>query len=787
MASDQALTPIATASTGARVTRIEPGGSTTATVSSAKSVNMLITEEWTVPTTPGLQHSVQSRVQADGSHYNSTVYLAPGGVVTLSFSRVAATGVETTLLKHVTVPFAVTPREQLNLATQVTGTTSVNLASSVWPKGSTRSREWQATYVDPATARPITAGGGVAMSDSIVPSVTNPVELDVARFNAWQIAAPGGSASAPGSAHSPSLSATAPSSSGPSSSASAPSTATTSVVPTPSGNPASGAGSLPVGSAAYAVPANAIYVSPTGSDTAGTGSISAPYASLGRANSALRAGGTVIMRAGDYNADIFVSASGVTFQNYPGEAVWLDGSIPVSGWTQSGATWIHTGWGYQFDSSASFSQGSDAGNFVNASSPMAAHPDQLFFDGVQLSQVASHPSAGQFSVDYASATLTVGSDPGGHSVRASNLSQAFVVAGGNDTFRGFGIENYATSLPQIATMFFGGSVGGEVVQNVVITQSASQGISFNTPNDTADHITSEFNGVTGLHANGANGLVVRGSLFTGNNTQGFNSAPAAAAIKLGRMTGDTIDGNSIVNNNNVSGIWTDENVIGSVITSNDVEGNGIGIGGGVAGIVNELSDNSIIAGNTVAGSHEGIDESDSGDAIIMNNNVGDNASYDIGILQDNRYKPGMNTAGNNVQPSASNTWINHNEVIENNSFFSTGRFAGTYFQLYAMDDQTGIPADNMGITVAGNRFAASLPTMIGWGMSDNTSTQKFSTVAAFQAAKGNAWNNTQASSAPVTLAQQVAANAGSTNAIPLPAAVAAALGQPVGIVHVGAF
>ena len=56
----------------------------------------------------------------------------------------------------------------------------------------------------------------------------------------------------------------------------------------------------------------------------------------------------------------------------------------------------------------------------------------------------------------------------------------------------------------------------------------------------------------------------------------------------------------------------------------------------------------------------------------MNNNVGDNASYDIGILQDNRYKPGMNTAGNNVQPSASNTWINHNEVIENNNFFSTG-------------------------------------------------------------------------------------------------------------------
>lgn len=541
------------------------------------------------------------------------------------------------------------------------------------------------------------------------------------------------------------------------------------------------AGSLPVGNAMYTLPVGAVYVSPAGSDSAGSGSVSAPFATIKRANSVVAAGDTIVVRAGSYNESIFIGKNDVTVQNYPGEAVWMDGSVVVNGWTQTGSTWTHAGWTPQFDSSASFSTGSNAGGFINASSPMAAHPDQVFFDATQLVQVASAPGPGQFAVDYSAHSISVGSDPNGHTVRASNLAKAIVIAGHNDTIRGIGVRKYATSLPDMGTVFLGGSTGGETIENVVIQDSAAQGLSVGSPSDTINHVSSNANGMTGLHANHAPGLLIQNSEFAKNNTQGFNTQPAASGIKVSRLDGVTIRNNSIHDNNNTFGIWTDENVTHAVIVGNNVYNNGFGIGGAAVGIQNELSDTSIVASNTVVGSRWGIVEYDSGNGKVFNNNLAGNLDFDIGILQDNRYQPGKSTAG--VNPTAACPWVSHNEIIANNLFASSAK----YFQVYALDHQTNIPADNMSLTIDGNLFSASKPVIVGWGNGDNFSTQQYATPAALQAAKNFGWNNGQASTAGTTLAQQQLTAASATNAVPLPADVAAALGQATGSKHIGTF
>jgi hypothetical protein len=78
-------------------------------------------------------------------------------------------------------------------------------------------------------------------------------------------------------------------------------------------------------------PQNVRYVSPTGNDS-NSGTIDQPYQTIQHCASTVAAGWTCLVRAGTYRETV-VPNSGVTVGAYNLEAVVVDGSDPITGWT----------------------------------------------------------------------------------------------------------------------------------------------------------------------------------------------------------------------------------------------------------------------------------------------------------------------------------------------------------------------------------------------------------------------------------------------------------------------
>ena len=70
------------------------------------------------------------------------------------------------------------------------------------------------------------------------------------------------------------------------------------------------------------------------------------------------------MRGGTYHEIRRVFTAGITIQAYPGEVVWMDGTVPVTGWVQDGTAWRHDNWNVSLDSSPTFTRGAPDGTAV---------------------------------------------------------------------------------------------------------------------------------------------------------------------------------------------------------------------------------------------------------------------------------------------------------------------------------------------------------------------------------------------------------------------------------------
>jgi hypothetical protein len=568
------------------------------------------------------------------------------------------------------------------------------------------------------------------------------------------------------------------------------------VTPVSSTRSTAQAGSVSVGAARYAVPSGAYHVSPSGNDS-GSGSASAPWRTLGRAVAAAPAGATVVLRQGTYHESVTVpTGKRLTIQAYPGEAVWLDGSRDVTGWAADGAAWRANGWTAEFDHSPTYTKGAPdntAANwsFVNSAYPMAAYPDQVWIDGTAQRQVGSRSAvvAGTFFVDTAGDRLYLGTNPAGRTVRASALSVGLTVRGAGSVIRGIGVQRYATPVPEKGALRL--SAPDITVENVVVRDNATQAVLVGGVNEgvrnTLRKVTIERNGMLGIEAPYADGLVLDNVRVTGNNTERFNMAPVAGGVKIGRSRNITVK-NSVFADNHGTGLWFDESVYNVTATGNDIlrnAGNGLSF---------EISSTGLIADNIVAANGQtGLKINNASHMNIWNNTVVDNAGRPMWVVQDSRLASNLSTPGHDPRqqlPDPTVTWLLGPVTIRNNVI---GGGAASNCLLCAQDSQLFRSASEMAITANGNayhRTSASSPRlMVHWPVGARDP-KVYETIAAFRSATGQEANGAEYTGAAILdsgyrLTPAVAANA-TAIAQPVPAAIASRMGFASGEERLGA-
>jgi hypothetical protein len=538
-------------------------------------------------------------------------------------------------------------------------------------------------------------------------------------------------------------------------------------------------GSLPVGTASYPIPSGAIFMSPNGNN-ANAGTIAAPVRTLATALSKVPTGGAVVMRAGTYH-DSAVASRTVTIQNYPHEAVWLDGSVIVTGWTASGTTWVKAGWTKEFSSM----MGGDAtlkARFVDSSFPMAADPDEVFVAGAQLKQVGSaqQVTAGTFYIDDAGDRIVIGTDPTGKQVRASDLPQALRLNGDNSIVRGIGIRAYANGYEVKGAVDVRGT-GGQV-ENVTINDVATIGLSLSGAKKLVSQVTVRRAGMLGIGGNLTDNSVIQNSIATDNDSEGFKPEPVSGGMKFTSARTITVRNNETNANGRGTGVWMDVSSLDITMVNNTANDNR------KYGLEAEISARGIFANNLTWNNKEaGIILFDAGGFQVFNNEIGGSNWHGLKLAQDQRrqadgkYLEGRDPRYlNQVDPEI--PWLTENVVVSNNVFGNRGNFSRGSYQLYGLDGRSNRPMDDWNITIDGNLFNtktdASQPTMVAWGEGDNVTLQIYESPAALAAAKNPAWVNAQIPGSkriedmgPDKIAYQWAAR-------PIPQDVAAATGLP---------
>ncbi len=661
-----------------------------------------------------LYHGVELRRQSDGSSYRAKVHVATNGTLTLDISRTK--GATETFLGAKSISTTLGASSSLIVDAQISGTSPVTVSARAYIAGTTVPG-WALSVQDSSAAR-VTGAGSVGFwdyADTTSPSVA--VRLD-------SLTATPASSSPP-----PATTTTTPAagSTGTLPGWFAPS------LPTPR---LAGAGSAPVGSTAYAIPSGALFVSPSGSDS-NPGTQAAPKRTVAATISAAGNGATIVLRAGTYHESIYIpSNKKLTIQSYPHEAAWFDGATTVTGWAQSGSTWSVGNWTTKFDSSPTYTRGAADGTttgwqWLNPSYPMAAHPDQVFIDGVPQTQVASlaKVTAGSFFVDYSANRLYLGSNPAGHTVYASTLIRAFSVNSSGTVLRGIGIARYAPSVPDMGAVASNATL--TTLENVVIAQSATGGLDLSAGSDTLRNVTVADSGEVGVQGSRADNLTLSGVYFVNNNDQHFNQAPVAGGLKLTssrvvNVTGSEFDGND------GPGAWFDASTYDINVTRNVMMGNlryGIDV---------EISGTPTIINNYIANNVQaGVRLTNASNVTIWNNTIVNN-NRALDIEQDSRRSSQPSTPGHDTRrpiPDPTVPWIWGPMSIANNIFeTSTGN------TIVGFEDHTHtLGASQSGISMNGNvyqRSSASAPGWIEVWARAGTDPAVYTTLGAFASATG---------------------------------------------------
>lgn len=500
---------------------------------------------------------------------------------------------------------------------------------------------------------------------------------------------------------------------------------------------------LTVADTAFVVPSGAIFVATNGNDN-NAGTQAAPYATIAKALRSATSGSTIVLRAGTYREALGSITKRVTMQPYPHEQVWVKGSNVVSGFAQSGSTWVKSGWTSP-NCNNCFPVGA-----VSSAYPAAGLTDQVFVNDAPLNQVTSRAAvtAGSFFVDPATRELVLGSNPTGATVEATVYDKAMqfnTAFASGSVVRGLGFAHYSAHFNMDVPAIIVANTPNITVTHNTIAWSASRAISVLAPGSIVTDNLMIYNGMTGAHANSADGMIFERNRVAYSNIEHFDITPSPVAQIAGlkiTMSANVVVRDNSFEGNDSNGVWFDVASYNIVIANNGIYANS------GYGVQFEISSKGIIAGNVVANNgRDGIKISGSTNVDVWNNTVVDNHKAQIGVYEDGR------TNTNAAQVALGITYDTANVTLANNILVGTS--SATKAMLDSFDASSPrktafagmVPRSDRNVwvrpTVTTPRSVASLQVTV-------SSTKAFSTLASLQTGTGYEANSIAADGATMS-------------------------------------
>ncbi len=242
-------------------------------------------------------------------------------------------------------------------------------------------------------------------------------------------------------------------------------------------------------------------------------------------------------------------------------------------------------------------------------------PEQVFFDGEPLRQVAAEPDAGQFAVD-AGRRIILADDPRDRSVEVT-VRRYWVLGKAKDvTIEGFTMRHAADGGRSGAIMnrmaWLDGGYAHWTVRDNVLSDAHGAVVSLTAATD-LKIVDNEIyrGGQLGIKSTGR-GEVIRGNEIHHNNTEGFNWRWEAGGLKTSGTQGVIVDSNEF-HDNEGSAIWFDVDCSDNTISNNRIYHNTR------QGIHYEISERAEIFGNVLWENGWGTPEWVSGSAISSAN------------------------------------------------------------------------------------------------------------------------------------------------------------------------
>jgi parallel beta-helix repeat protein len=388
--------------------------------------------------------------------------------------------------------------------------------------------------------------------------------------------------------------------------------------------------------------------------------------------------GTVFcIASGEHRMRTFVvPKDGDQFVGLPGAV--LDGSVPLTTFTQDGSVWT-TKLSVPLNPVL-------AGQCAPGRGDTCRYANDVYVDNRPLRRAESADHLGPRSFFIDGDTLSLGADPSGHTVEIGVATRAFkgwTTGVERVTIRNLVIQKFANEGGIAAV---NARASWRVLDNKV---QLNHGVGVQDANLIEGNVIIK-NGELGIAGSFTDGSRIENNVISWNNYGGFDPNYFSGGGKWVKSKNLIVSHNT-VRGNVGPGLWTDGDSIDILYSDNLVVGNT------GPGIFHEISYRAVISGNTVTGNGTadagwldgaGILLSSSGDVEIVGNIVSGNRNG-IGIIQTDR---GSGDYGPYV---AQNDYVHNNDVtmmngrsglvtsMDDPSYFTSrnNRFAGNHYRL----------------------------------------------------------------------------------------------------------